>query len=106
MDAQDLTRDTAVPRLAAAPGWYTADLPHAWDFRTPSGGVLMTVAMRRCRRSSTIRAAADLGEHALLLARARRAARGARRGAAERATSRPRCGGALVDDDAGAGASR
>jgi acyl-coenzyme A thioesterase PaaI-like protein len=24
----------------------TADLPHAWDFRTPSGGVLMTVAMR------------------------------------------------------------
>ena len=46
MDAQDLTRDTAVRRLAAAPGWYTADLPHAWDFRTPSGGVLMTVAMR------------------------------------------------------------
>src|SRR6185369_9015568 len=39
MDAQDLTRDTAVRRLAAAPGWYTADLPHAWDFRTPSGGV-------------------------------------------------------------------
>jgi hypothetical protein len=46
MDAQDLTSDTAVRRLAAAPGWYTADLPHAWDFRTPSGGVLMTVAMR------------------------------------------------------------
>ncbi len=46
MDAADLRRDTAVTRLAAAPGWYTADLPRAWDFRTPSGGVLMTVAMR------------------------------------------------------------
>ena len=44
--AGDLTKDTAVTRLAAAPGWYTADLPHAWDFQTPSGGVLMTVAMR------------------------------------------------------------
>lgn len=42
----DLARDTAVRRLPAAPGWYTADLPTAWDFRTPSGGVLMTVAMR------------------------------------------------------------
>src|SRR5215475_2803766 len=42
----DLRRDTAVTRLAVAPGWYTADLPPAWHFRTPSGGVLMTVAMR------------------------------------------------------------
>ncbi len=42
----DLTKDTAVTRLAAAPGWYTADLPRDWNFRTPSGGVLMTVAMR------------------------------------------------------------
>lgn len=42
----DLTKDTAVTRLAAAPGWYTADLPSDWNFRTPSGGVLMTVAMR------------------------------------------------------------
>jgi acyl-CoA thioesterase len=42
----DLARDTAVSRLAAAPGWYTADLPRAWDYRSPSGGVLMTVAMR------------------------------------------------------------
>ena len=46
MDGRDLRRDTAVTRLAAAPGWYTADLPPAWNFRTPSGGVLMTVAMR------------------------------------------------------------
>jgi acyl-CoA thioesterase len=46
MQPHDLVRDTAVTRLPAAPGWYTADLPPAWDFRTPSGGVLMTVAMR------------------------------------------------------------
>jgi acyl-CoA thioesterase len=42
----DLARDTAVTRLEVAPGWYTAELSTAWDFRTPSGGVLMTVAMR------------------------------------------------------------
>ena len=42
----DLARDTAVTRLKAAPGWYTANLPDTWNFRTPSGGVLMTVAMR------------------------------------------------------------
>lgn len=46
MDAHDLRIDTAVTRLGAAPGWYTAMLPKAWDFRTPSGGTLMTVAMR------------------------------------------------------------
>lgn len=46
MSPADLARDTAVVRLAHAPGWYTADLPPAWNFRTPSGGVLMTVAMR------------------------------------------------------------
>ena len=46
MEASDLARDTAVTRLASAPGWYTAELSDAWDFRTPSGGVLMTVAMR------------------------------------------------------------
>lgn len=46
MQPADLARDTAVTRLRVAPGWYTADLPPAWDFRTPSGGALMTVAMR------------------------------------------------------------
>ena len=46
MEASDLARDTAVTRLKVAPGWYTAELSHAWDFRTPSGGALMTVAMR------------------------------------------------------------
>ncbi|MCW5891406.1 MAG: thioesterase family protein [bacterium] len=54
MEPHDLSCDTAVTRLAAAPGWYTADLPNAWDFRTPSGGVLMTVAMRAMQ--------AELGE--------------------------------------------
>lgn len=42
----DLARDTAVTKLEVAPGWYTAELSDAWDFRTPSGGALMTVAMR------------------------------------------------------------
>jgi hypothetical protein len=46
MSSADLARDTAVTRLDAAPGWYTAALSDAWDFRTPSGGALMTVAMR------------------------------------------------------------
>jgi acyl-CoA thioesterase len=46
MEPSDLARDTAVSRLSVAPGWYTAELSHAWDFRTPSGGALMTVAMR------------------------------------------------------------
>jgi acyl-CoA thioesterase len=38
-----------VRHLDAAPGWYTADLPDHWSFVTPSGGVLMTVAMRAMR---------------------------------------------------------
>jgi acyl-CoA thioesterase len=42
----DLLSDTAVTRLKAAPGWYTASLTDEWNFRTPSGGVLMTIAMR------------------------------------------------------------
>jgi acyl-CoA thioesterase len=46
MEPHDLAADTAVTRLAVAPGWYTAHLPAAWNFLTPSGGVLMTVAMR------------------------------------------------------------
>lgn len=41
-----MAQDTAVTRLKVAPGWYTADLCEAWNFRTPSGGTLMTVAMR------------------------------------------------------------
>jgi acyl-CoA thioesterase len=46
MHPHDLATDTAVTRLRVAPGWYTANVPSAWNFRTPSGGVLMTVAMR------------------------------------------------------------
>jgi acyl-CoA thioesterase len=42
----DLSLDTAVHRLAGAIGWYTASLPESWSYATPSGGVLMTVAMR------------------------------------------------------------
>ncbi|MCK6548490.1 thioesterase family protein [Myxococcota bacterium] len=44
--ASDLGRDTAVAKLPSAPGWYTANVPDAWSFRTPSGGVLMTCALR------------------------------------------------------------
>ncbi len=44
--ASNLARDTAVTRLKAAPGWYTAELGPQWNFQTPSGGVLMTIAMR------------------------------------------------------------
>lgn len=42
----DFARDTAVTALPSAPGWYTADLPEAWSFKTPSGGVLMAIALR------------------------------------------------------------
>jgi acyl-CoA thioesterase len=41
----DLSRDTAVHRLDQ-PGAYGADLPHDWSYVAPSGGVLMTVALR------------------------------------------------------------
>ena len=43
---RDLAADTAVTRLKAAPGWYTAEVSEGWTLRTPSGGVLMTVALR------------------------------------------------------------
>ena len=49
MTPGDLTRDTAVTPLPAAPGWYTASLPDAWSYVTPSGGVLMTVALQAIR---------------------------------------------------------
>jgi acyl-CoA thioesterase len=44
--ASDLRRDTAVQKIKEAPGWYTADLSDAWNWQTPAGGALMTVAMR------------------------------------------------------------
>ncbi|MBK8254639.1 MAG: thioesterase family protein [Polyangiaceae bacterium] len=44
--ASDLKQDTAVERIKEAPGWYTANLSDAWNWQTPAGGTLMTVAMR------------------------------------------------------------
>ena len=46
MAPASLATDTRVTRLAVAPGWYTADLPDSWSYVTPSGGVLMTLALR------------------------------------------------------------
>ncbi len=46
MQPADLGKDTAVHSLRSAPGWYTAELPAHWNYFTPSGGVLMTVALR------------------------------------------------------------
>ena len=45
----DLAIDTEVHRLEPAPGWYTASLSSHWNYFTPSGGVLMTVALRAMR---------------------------------------------------------
>ncbi|MEZ4299495.1 MAG: thioesterase family protein [Polyangiaceae bacterium] len=42
----DLRKDTTVSRIREAPGWYTADLCDAWNWNTPAGGTLMTIAMR------------------------------------------------------------
>lgn len=46
MRPSDLARATAVSKLGPAPGWYVAELPDDWSYVTPSGGVLMTMAMR------------------------------------------------------------
>lgn len=44
MEPADLARDTAVHPLGG--GRYRAHLPSRWDFFAPSGGVLMTIALR------------------------------------------------------------
>lgn len=41
----DLARDTA-PAPRGAPGAYVIDLPRAWDFLAPSGGVLASASLR------------------------------------------------------------
>jgi acyl-CoA thioesterase len=41
----DLALDTAVRKLSEA-GAYASTLPASWDYAAPSGGVLMTVALR------------------------------------------------------------
>lgn len=51
----DLAAETAVE--AVAPGLYRAGLTPAWSFRSPSGGVLLTVALRAIR--------AELGDDGL-----------------------------------------
>jgi len=44
--ATGLAAASAVKRLRNAPGWFTADLCNDWNFLTPSGGVLMSIALR------------------------------------------------------------
>lgn len=44
--AADILAETSVSRIREAPGWYTAELSDAYNWETPAGGVLMTVAMR------------------------------------------------------------
>jgi acyl-CoA thioesterase len=46
IEPSDLAADTEITRLSKAPGWYTANLGPHWNFHTPSGGVLMAVALR------------------------------------------------------------
>ena len=83
--ARDLAADTAVTRLARRAGLVHGqpaagvELPHAVGRRADD--------RRHARHAGGARrprASADLGQHALLLAGARRTARGARRGAAPR----------------------
>jgi acyl-CoA thioesterase len=58
----DLAADTAVRADPATPGRYHVTLPDHWDFLLPSGGVVMTCALRA--------AAAELGDAALRFASA------------------------------------
>lgn len=58
----DLAVDTRVRADPATPGRYHATLPDHWDFLMPSGGVVMTCALRA--------AAAELGDPALRFASA------------------------------------
>lgn len=58
----DLAVDTAMHPDPAVPGRYHANLPDHWDFLLPSGGVVMTCALRA--------AAAELGDPALRFASA------------------------------------
>ncbi len=58
----DLAVDTAVRADPATPGRYHMTLPDHWDFLLPSGGVVMTCALRA--------AAAELAEPALRLSSA------------------------------------
>lgn len=65
--AGNLAADTAVTGLDKAPGWYVAELPPAWDFATPSGGVLMTVALRAMLAELASPEMRPIAAHALFL---------------------------------------
>ncbi len=58
----DLAVDTAVRRDGAVPGRYFIAMPTHWDYLLPSGGVIMTAALRA--------AAAELGDPGMRLASA------------------------------------
>jgi len=60
--AADLAADTAMHRDPEVPGRYRTTLPDHWDFLMPSGGVVMTCALRA--------AAAELADPTLRLASA------------------------------------
>ena len=47
----DLSRDTAVSSVAGFSGKYVTELPDSWNWRMPSGGVLMTVGLRALREA-------------------------------------------------------
>ena len=46
MSFADLAADTAVRADPAVAGRYHIDLPNSWDYLLPSGGVIMTAALR------------------------------------------------------------
>ena len=62
MSSADLARDTAVRADANVPGRYHVELPNSWDYLLPSGGVVMTAALRA--------AEAHVGDRELRLASA------------------------------------
>src|SRR5689334_13952205 len=62
MSFADLAADTAVRADEAVPGRYYVTLPDHWDYLLPSGGVVMTAALRA--------AAAHLGDPTQRLASA------------------------------------
>ncbi|NUP04487.1 MAG: thioesterase family protein [Polyangiaceae bacterium] len=55
----DLGHDTAVHAVPKVPGLYRCRLPDHWNYISPCGGVLMTVALRAMKR--------ELGEDGLVL---------------------------------------
>ncbi|HLM73111.1 MAG TPA: acyl-CoA thioesterase domain-containing protein, partial [Polyangiaceae bacterium] len=55
----DIVADTAVQKVPATPGLYTAGLTDKWSYAAPAGGVLMTIALRAM--------AAELNDPALRL---------------------------------------